>query len=606
MAARSSLRASSTQLPSSHRDDTAACDAARHIAMSSLELGQESRRPTLYGSRHAIAAGHYLAAAAGFEILEAGGNAVDAGCAAGIALGVLCPCEVQVSGVAPIMIRLAEGKIVTLAGLGGWPKALPADIFMREHGGTIPPGLLQTVVPAAPDAWITALRAYGTMTFTEVAASATRFAREGFSIYDHMAEMLEDDSPGYSQWPSNAEIYLPEGRAPGLGERFVQRDLADMLDYMASEEQRRQSAGRDAGLAAARDAFYVGDIAAQIVKYHKEHGGFLTREDLAAFHTPHEPAVRVRWRDFEVFTCGPWCQGPVLAQSLLMLERIGLPDTGIDDPDYAHSVLEVLKAAFSDREYRYGDPNFVDVGMADLLSSGHVGARVDLIDPTSAYPGLPPPVGADRAHALPPRTGTAPPVAPRDTSYVCVVDRWGNAFSATPSDDPSSSPVIPGTGLVPSNRGVQSRPDPRHPSGVWPGKRPRLTPNPALATRDNGSVFVFGCPGADMQVQAMLQVFLNAFHFQMDIQEAINAPRFSTWSFPNSFSPFEYLPNVVKLETGFPDELTSELVKRGHSVTRWPRFTRFAASVEAIYADADTGFLRAGADPRQPGYAIVS
>jgi gamma-glutamyltranspeptidase/glutathione hydrolase len=159
---------------------------------------------------------------------------------------------------------------------------------------------------------------------------------------------------------------------------------------------------------------------------------------------------------------------------------------------------------------------------------------------------------------------------------------------------------------VPSARGTQSRPDPQHPSGVGPGRRPRLTPNPALAVRDDGSVFAFGCPGGDMQVQAMLQVFLNSFHFGMDVQEGIDAPRVSTWSFPNSFSPFEYLANRVAYEDRLPPEVVEGLRRRGHDVEAWLPFTRSAAAVEAIYSDAETGFLRAGADPRQPAYAIVS
>jgi gamma-glutamyltranspeptidase/glutathione hydrolase len=158
---------------------------------------------------------------------------------------------------------------------------------------------------------------------------------------------------------------------------------------------------------------------------------------------------------------------------------------------------------------------------------------------------------------------------------------------------------------VPSERGLQSRPDPRHPSGVAPGKRPRLTPNPALAVRDDGSVFAFGCPGGDMQPQAMVQVFLNVFHFGMDIQEAINAPRFSTWSFPNSFAPFEYLAGRVAVEDRFGPAFAPELAARGHDVVIWPAFTRDAAAVEAIFRDAATGFLRAGADPRQPAYAVA-
>ena len=186
----------------------------------------DSRRPTLYGRRHAISSGHYLASAAGFAILEAGGNAIDAGCAAGIALGVLCADEVNVAGVAPIMIRTGAGQVVTIAGLGHWPAAIPPDLFMREHDGQIPLGILRTVVPAAPDAWITALRDFGTMSFGEVAGEAIRFARDGFAVYERLGEQLAANADGYRTWPSSAEIYLPGGEPPAVGDRFVQTDLA--------------------------------------------------------------------------------------------------------------------------------------------------------------------------------------------------------------------------------------------------------------------------------------------------------------------------------------------------------------------------------------------
>ena len=270
-------------------------------------------------------------------------------------------------------------------------------------------------------------------------------------------------------------------------------------------------------------------------------------------------------------------------------------------------MLEVLKGAFADREYRYGDPAFVDVGLEELLSTAHADARLAAIDPGRATPGMPEPIGrpADLDLHLPPTLGTFD-TRPRDTSYVCVVDADGLAFSAVPSDGSYCCPVVPGLGIVPSERGQQSRPDPRHPSGVGPGRRPRLTPNPAMAVRDDGSLLVIGCPGGDMQVQAMLQVVLNAFVFGMDVQQAIDAPRYSTWSFPNSFAPHEYLPGRVCVEDRFGDALPEALERLGHDVVRWPSFTREAAAVEAIYADARTGFLRAGADPRQPAYAIVA
>ena len=271
-------------------------------------------RPLLRGLRHMAVSGHYLSSQAALQILEAGGNAVDAGVAGGIALGVVHSQYVNVAGVAPIMVYLAgERRIETISGLGGWPRAVTPDYFQRRHGGRIPPGLLRTVVPAAPDAWITALERYGTMRFAEVAAAAIRFAGEGFVMYPHMADVIASHAQAYARWPTNAAIYLPGGQPPQVGERFVQADLAASLQYMADEEGARAGRGREAGLEAARRAFYRGDIAAAIVRYHRENGGLLAAEDLAGFRVAVEPPVRVEFEGADLYTCGPWCQGPVLA-----------------------------------------------------------------------------------------------------------------------------------------------------------------------------------------------------------------------------------------------------------------------------------------------------
>jgi gamma-glutamyltranspeptidase/glutathione hydrolase len=539
-------------------------------------------RHTKYGSRHAIST---------------------AGCCAGMALAVLHADEVNFAGVAPIMIRTAEGETLTIDGLGTWPASIPPELFMREHEGTMPLGLLRTVVPAAPDAWITALRDHGTLRFGQVAAAAIRLAGDGFAVFPLLAEGIERSATLYARWPGNAEIFLPGGRPPRIGERFVQRDLAATIALLADAEA-DAGGDRERGLRAARAAFYEGPIAERIVVYHERHGGFLSREDLAGFRCRIEAPIVTRWRELQLLTCGAWCQGPALAQALLIVEAAGLNGLAHNEPDYIHLVIEALKGAFSDREHHYGDPALIEVDVERLLSPEHAGAWAGAIDRGRAAPGLPAPLfGA--AQPLPPPSPDAAPTE-SGTSYVCVVDQWGNTFSATPSDASNTAPVIPGLGIVPSLRGLQSRPDPAHPAGVAPGKRPRLTPNPAIVVRDDGSVMPFGCPGGDMQIQAMLQVLLNVEHFGMDIQQAINAPRFSTWSYPNSFAPFEYLPDRVMVEDRFAPDILDELARRGHDVRRWPAFTRDAAAVEAIIHNTRTGFYEAGADPRQPASAIVS
>jgi gamma-glutamyltranspeptidase/glutathione hydrolase len=564
-----------------------------------------AHRPTIAVTRHAIAAGHYLAATAGFDILQAGGNAVDAGVAAGIALGVVQSDLVNCAGVAPILIYLAERReVVTIAGLGPWPKALDPELFMREHRGKIPIGVLRTVVPAAPDAWITALRRYGTMSFGEVAAGATRLAREGFPMYPLMAASLKRHEERHRMWPSSAAVYVPNGRVPEAGDIFRQGDLGASLQYMADEEKAAASRGREAGLDAARDAFYRGDIARKIIAFMKEEGGLLSAEDLADYHSPVGPAERRRFGDLEVFTCGAWCQGPMLLQTLALLEGINLPALGHNSADYVHTLTEALKLAFADREAYYTDPALGHVPLPTLISSEYAAERRKMIRPDRAWPEMPPPgeLGASeqRLRASPPNPFPEP-----DTSYVCVADRWGNVFSATPSDGSYGSPVVPGVGFIPSNRGSQSRPDPRHPAGVAPGRRPRLTPNPALAIKGDGEQFMpFGTPGGDVQTQAMLQVLLNIFVHGRDIQSAIESPRFATYSYPSSFAPYDYYPGRLNLEGRFPQEVSAELARRGHQVERWPDWTRNAGAVCAIRTNKRRGIIEAGADPRRAAYAL--
>src|SRR4029079_15448383 len=215
----------------------------------------KSHRPTIMGTRHMVAATHYLAAEAGFRILEAGGNAIDAGVAAGIALGVVQPEYVNVAGVAPIIISsAADNRVFTIPGLGTWPMAIERDHCQEHHDVKIPQGILRTVVPAAPDAWITALERFGTMSFGEVAQSAIGFARDGFPVYPLMSEIITEHEAEYRMYPSNIALYLPQNRPPQPGELFVQKALAATIQYMADQEAAAKHRGREAGLAAARDA----------------------------------------------------------------------------------------------------------------------------------------------------------------------------------------------------------------------------------------------------------------------------------------------------------------------------------------------------------------
>lgn len=573
------------------------------------QWGLPRHQARVMGTRHMAASANYLAAQVALQVLEAGGNAIDAGVAGGIALGVI-QCEfVHFAGVAPIIVYVAETQeIVTISGVGCWPKAASAEYFRTRHAGKIPGGILRTVVPAAPDAWISALERFGTMSFGDCAAAAIRYAEEGYPLTTLAAESHKGSERACLALPENARIFMPLGRPAQEGEIVVQKDLGATLRYMAGEERSAAArGGRLAGLKAARDAFYRGDIARKIAAYHRDHGGWMTLEDLAEFRVGFEAPVRTRFGDVDLLACGPWCQGPVLSQTLNILRGFDLKGAGHNTPDYVHMLTEALKLSFADRDRYYGDPRFVPVPIEQILSDEFARRRAALIDQARAWREMPPagtPEELGIANAggagRPSGAGTWTEPDP-DTSHICVVDRNGNCFSATPSDGALSSPVIPGTGIVPSTRGAQSWTDPGHPSCVAPKKRPRLTPSPALAIRDGRWFMPFGTPGNDVQPQAMLQVFLNMFVFDMPPQAAIEQPRFATFSFPRSSEPHEYYPGRVTLESRLPESVVADLRERGHDVTLWPDYDWHAGCVSVVIHDRRRGVMEGGADPRRAG-----
>lgn len=556
-----------------------------------------------------VAACHYLAAQAGNRLLEAGGNAIDAGVAAGMTLSVVQPEYVNFAGVAPIIIRLASGEVTTISGLGGWPRALTADYFAKHHNGRIPRGILRTVVPGAPDAWITALERFGTMSFGDVAASAIDLARNGFPVNPLMAELMASKEAQYREFPSCVDLYLPRGHTPRVGEVFVQSDLARTIQYMVDEERAASSRGREAALDQARRAFYRGDIARQIVQYHANNGGLMSAADLADFRAGIEAPVRVSFHGIELYGCGPWSQGPCVLQAAKLLEGDDLHGLGHNSAEYLHRVTEAIKLVFADREAWFGDPRFVDVPIDALLSDAYAKRRRSEIREKQAWPGLPPAGTAEELQRATPRAARTPAAAAAwsapdlDTSYVCVVDGQGNTFSATPSDGSYNAPVIPGLGIIPSPRGSQSWGDPSHPSAAAAGKRPRLTPNPAIAVSAD-MIMPFGTPGGDVQTQAMLQVLLNIVVFGMDPQEAVESPRSASYSFPSSFEPHEYHPGRLNLEGRIDRSVGDDLASFGHGVQWWPDWTWLAGGVCTIVADRKSGLLAGAADPRRPAYAI--
>ena len=576
-------------------------DAASSVGGSMLQV---------MGRRWMVAAGHPLAAQAAARILQAGGNAIDAGVAAGFMLGVVHPDMVSFAGVAPILVHLARTReTFEVSGVGPYPKRATADFFREKCGGQIPAGVLRTVVPAAPDAWCAALERWGTKSFGETVAPALECAERGFPLSVFSAYQFGRAADKVRRFPTSAAVYLKDGQGPPPGYLLVEAELAETIKMMVAAETASRARGRGAAIRAARDVFYKGEIAQRIADYHAREGGLMTVEDLGEFSVEIAPALKTSFGEYEVASCGFWCQGPVLLQMLNLIESYDWRALGHNTPRALHILVEAMKLAFADREAYYGDPLHVKVPVDGLLSKEYAKIRRGLLREDRAFPDLPPagdPWGlratANGGHGI---SGpvTLRPEGSLDTSYVCVVDADGNAFSATPSDPGVDSPLVPGVGCVVSPRGSQGWLTPGHPSIVGPGKRPRLTPAPALALRDGRAFMPIGTPGGDVQQQAMLQVFLNVTAHGMRPQQAIDAPRIASRSFPDSFWPHAHAPGVVEAESRLSPDTRNALAALGHNVADWPDWDWRAGAVCCVMVGPD-GVLSGGADPRRGALAI--
>ena len=575
---------------------------------------QTAYRPPVMGMTHMVSAGHYLAASAGYRVLENGGNAVDAGVASGIVINVTLPNATNFGGVAPIMVYMAEkNETKTISGLGRWPKKTSLDDFNNRLNGDIPKGIDRTIVPSAPDAWLTALAEYGTMSLEQVLQPALELTRDGFPISNTASSVLKrlavTVDRNSDEWRSTFELFTRDGRILEEGEILKQPDLARTFERLIEVEQTNKDKGRKDAIQAARDFFYKGDIAKEIIEYSDKLGGNLSLSDMSDFHVGIEDPTTARYKDYDILTCGPWSQGPVTAQVLQMLEDDEIAAIPQNTADYIHLLSQAFNLSFADRHEFYGDPDFIDVPINGLLSKEYTKTQRKRISMENAFSEMPDPGNPWLFEDRSGREKLGHPDINRDrleqdTSYTCVVDKWGNSFSATPSDAVFGSPIVPGLGLMISSRGTQSWLDPEHPSSVGPWKRPRLTPNPAMAFKKGKLFMPFGTPGGDAQCPAMVQTFLNIVEFGMNPQAAIEAPRFVPWNFPNSFWPHAYHPGLIHLEGRISREVGQNLSSRGHRVEYVDDWSPSTGAMSCIVVDQDTGALSAGADPRRDAYAI--
>ena len=578
-------------------------------------------RPELRGTFGMVASTHWLASAAGMAVLEKGGNAFDAAVATGLTLQVVEPHLNGPGGEVPIILYSVDrDETAVICGQGTAPAAATIARF-RELGLDLIPGtgLLAACVPGAFGAWMLLLREFGSLRLGEVCEYAIGYAERGYPVVKGITATIEEVANIFrSDWTSSAELYLPGGAVPKPGTLLRNAALAETYRRIVGEAE-RASSDREEQIEHARAAFYEGFVAEAIASFvertealdssGRRHRGLLSGDDLASWLATIEPPVAYEYAGYRVLKTGPWGQGPVFLQQLALLKGFEVDAMDRDGADFVHTVVECAKLAFADREAWYGDPDYGEVPLETLLSAAYNEERRRLVgDEASAelrpgtVNGRQPRLPNVRA-PIPSAAGTGEPTRRSgDTCHLDVADRHGNLVAATPSGGwLDGSPTIPAVGFCLGTRAQMFWLEDGLPSSLEPRKRPRTTLSPTLALREGDPYLAFGTPGGDHQDQWSLLFFLSHLHFELDLQEAIEAPAFHTNHFLSSFYPRGFGAKEVELESRFGDEICAELARRGHDVRVAGGWS--LGRLSAAARDRD-GTLAAASNPRgSQGYA---
>jgi gamma-glutamyltranspeptidase/glutathione hydrolase len=572
-------------------------------------------RPELKGTFGMVASSHWLASAAGMAAMEKGGNAFDAVVTAGFVLHVVQPHMCGPAGEVPVIFsHNGEMPLKVLAGQGPAPAAATIEAY-RDLGFEMAPGtgLMAATVPAAFDSWMCLLRDYGTLSLGEVLAPAIGYARDGHPVLPAVAGAIDAVADIFlTEWQSSAEVYLGHGGAPEPHSLYAIPALAETYQHIL-EQAEAAGGNREHQIEQARKSWREGFVAEAIDNFCREarqidssgerHGGLLTGEDMAAWEPGYEAPLSYDYHGITLAKCGPWSQGPVMAQQLALLKGFDLAAMDPVGPDFVHTVIECAKLAFADREKFYGDPDFADVPMDVLLSDAYNDQRRTLVGEDASLDLRPGDVPGYGAKVMLQGTisgaviGSGEPGAVlegqmrSDTVHIDCADRFGNIVSATPSGGwLQSSPAVPGLGFALGTRAQMFWLDADHPSGLAPGKRPRTTLSPSFALKDGVPWLAFGTPGGDAQDQWPLFAMLRHLHYGLNLQEALDLPMFETYHFPNSFWPRDAEPGHLGLEGRFPTETVEALRARGHGVVEGPPW-----SIGRMMAVAKEGPILKGA-----------
>ena len=570
-------------------------------------------RPLLRGREYAISSMQSEATLTAERILRAGGNAFDAVVAGQAVLGLVQPASNGIGGDAMILVHDAATKqVFSINAAGTAPMLATIDWYRKNMKGEIPVNdtLLSATAPAVIDAWFTLLDRWGTMSFAQVLAPAIEMAEQGVIVTESLAQLIAT-TKNLEKYPESLKVYRPGGQSPKPGETLKLPDLARTLKRLVEAESRNASRGRREALRAARDLFYKGDIAREMARFSESSGGLFRYEDFARYSVKVETPVSINYRGYQVFKNPSANQGPTELFALSILGGYNLAALGHNSAEYIHLGVETCKLAFADREKYLGDMDSIRIPFAGLLSPAYARERRKLIDPDHASQKLRP---GDAEQFMSGMKPVARPLAVNltgaaehegDTSYICVVDRNRNAVSFTPSLHKGfgTTVVMGNLGFSFNCRGDYFQLVPGHANALEPGKRPRTTVQSTLVMKDGRLFMVTGSPGGDDQCMRTLQTLLNVVDFGMNIQQAIEAPRWTTRSFPASDFPHTMYPGVMGVEERIPESIRKALSQKGHILKPYgPWSMGYNAG---IIVDPATGMLSAGADPRCEAYALA-
>lgn len=576
-------------------------------------------RPVVMGTHGMVSSGHPLVSFIATEVLKKGGNAADAGITALFTAMVVEHTHHSLGGESAILYYSAKDKkVYAINGVGPAPRLATREYF--EKLGYIPDedSFLIAPVPGTLDGAVLTLDRFGTLKLADTMQPAIDLAEKGHPIDHIMVKWITNAKAILSKWPGSVKAFLPGGNPPKPGEIFVQPEYAATLKKIRDGETQNLGLGRSAAMQAARDVFYRGEIARALDKFSQENGGLIRYDDLANYQAKVEEPWKVTYKAYEVYSCGSWTQGPMMLQAMNLLEPLDMGSLKHNSPEYMHLIIEAFKLAYMDRHNFYGDPYMVKVPAKGLVSKAYADERRKLIDRTKAAMDVPPgdpwkyegsasrPV--DLGPVLARVSSSGEEREPRgDTTSLVVIDKDGNMFSTTSSNNMGvrRSGVTPtGLGFVLSGRLRQFSLDPQNPNVIAPGKIPRITPTPHLALKDGKPFMAWTTPGEDVQTQANLQVFFNVVHFGMDLQSAVEMPRFRSLHGPAPQFPQEMQPGQLRAEPRIAADTIKAVEALGHKIRTEPDWQEANGGMVAIVRDDKTGALFAGADPRRSCYAI--